>query len=67
MKFNFGVVEMFYCNSKVIAQLILCCFLLHSVPITCTIVIITITYYYYPRPAFTRLETQAFETYHTKT
>ena len=28
MKLNFGVIEMFNCNSKVIAQLLLLCFLL---------------------------------------
>ena len=57
MKLNFGVIEMFNCNSKVIAQLLLLSITinitLHSVPsITLTIVLvtITITYYYYSRP-----------------
>ena len=43
MKLNFGVIEMFNCNSKVIAQLLI---LLLSITITITITLCSIYYYY---------------------
>ena len=58
MKLNFSVIEMFNCNSKVIAQVLLLCFLIqlllhcilfHLLLLLATIVIVTITYYYYPK------------------